>query len=290
MSRILVLGGRGWIGSHLCPELVRAGHDVVVHDRVDGDLLQPRTTMRAVCSIKPDMVVHLAASPGRVFGERDSRQTIESNTAMVALVARACAQAGSRLCYFSTSEVYGRSSKPWDEHVERLEPVNLYGLTKLWGEQVARMYVPDDLLIIRPSMPWGPGMLVGEGRAALPTFLWHALRCEPIEVHRGSSRSWCYIDDAIAGMVAVIERGEGTINVGRDDDERSMKVIAEMACAAAHAPVDLVSEVDVPSIASPVKRVRVDRLRALGWEPCVSLEDGMRLMLDDLRSRMREAA
>src|SRR5262249_5146543 len=119
---------------------------------------------------QPDVVVHLAAQVGRLFGEDDLLHTIRSNALMTALVARSCAAEGIPLMYTSTSEIYGdlgtltTAREDGDSLSGRLPdwrvPHNLYGLSKRWGEEVAATYTtafdaagPDGsgLQVIRPS-------------------------------------------------------------------------------------------------------------------------------------------
>lgn len=266
--RILVTGGRGWIGSHLCPELLTRGHDVVSVDRDDGDLARDGGAHRLIVMYNPDIVVHLAARPGRIFGENDVISTIEDNTIASTLVAKACGDTSVRLCYISTSEVYG----------ER----NLYGLTKFWGEQVSQLYSPKDLLIIRPSMAYGPNMPTGYGRAALPTMIDYFLHGKIYTIHRDCYRSWIYIDDLVRGMTDVIERGEGTYNVGRDDDLRSMEDLAHLVRDVLGTDPDLILLGEHDSTITPIKDISMARLRSLGWEPRVDIEDGIKMTANSL--------
>lgn len=326
--RILVTGGEGFIGTHLCRELAGAGHDVssidikpvqepvrVPWNRIMAcDLLLPalgETSLylnNAIAEYAPDVVVHLAAQVGRLFGEDDLSHTIESNALMTALVARSCAAAASRprLVYTSTSEVYGDlGAKTGTEDGDILSgrlpdwrvPHNLYGLSKRWGEEVAAMYatthsaanVPASggLQVVRPSMPYGPGLPPGRGRAAIVNMLWQAANREPIVVHRGAERSWCWVGDAVRGFRAVIEKGQvadfvdqyqigyGCYNVGRDDAGVPMLAVAQMACYITGASESLIEQVDAPGRQTVVKRLATTKLRALGWQPHVGLRDGM---------------
>jgi nucleoside-diphosphate-sugar epimerase len=198
------------------------------------------------------------------------------------LVARACANL--RVVYVSSSEIYGDHG-PFcisETSAYRKQPHNLYGLTKRWGEEVFRLYCPE-LVIARGNMIYGPRQQTGEGLAALPTFLQLATDRKPIRVHRGAERSWCHVHDFVRALRLLIERGEGTYNVGRDDDPRPMREVAEIACRLTGAPQDLVEEVDPPAKhQTVVKRVSTQRLRALGFKPQVGLEAGMANMLETM--------
>jgi dTDP-glucose 4,6-dehydratase len=293
--RYVITGHRGFIGSRLTAELTQRGHswrgldwdqEHPGHNAMCLDLSRPnfffRALRSAVAQQPVDAVIHLAAQPGRVFGEEDVERTIKLNVQMTAEVARACGELGVRLIYTSTSEVYGDPRSDWaappiSHEDDEPRPKNLYGMTKLWGEQVSRLYAPDRLLVVRPTMPYGPGMSAGHGRAALPTFIWHAMTRQPIVVHEGAKRSWCYVDDMISGFVDVVERGELPIyNVGRDDDLRSMTEIAVMACEIVRAPTSLIEYAKADETITLVKNISTENLRLLGFEPQVDLEEGMR--------------
>lgn len=284
--RILLTGGAGYLGSRLSVELAVRGHVAHGVDRLDGDLAESDVAWELIEHSQADVVVHLAAQPGRVFGERDPEHTLRSNVLTTIKVARACAAAGSALCYVSTSEVYGTACDGGQIVNERTplgEPRNLYAATKAWGEQAARLYAPLNLSIVRPSMPYGPGMEVGEGRSALPSMIASFLRGEPYEVHNCTKRSWCYVDDLIRGMADVIERGAGVYNVGRDDDLRSMAKVARIVCDTLMVDKDLLRIVEPDHTITRVKDISMTKLRRLGWEPNVDLPEGIELMAESLR-------
>lgn len=285
--RILLTGGRGWIGSRLELVLADRGHEVMCVDREDGDLADVEVVGRIVHTRVPEVIVHLAAQPGRVFGEQDASHTVQSNVVTTINVAQACAEVGARLCYVSTSEVYGDlgAGHRVYEDMALGQPLNLYAATKAMGEQASRLYAPDGFLIIRPSMPYGPGMATGWGRAALPTMIDNFLRGEPFTVHAGTARSWCFIDDLVEAMSDVIERGEHEIyNVGRDDDLMEMVSVAHVVCDVLGTDRDLIKIGEHDDTITPVKDISMARLKALGWQPKVSLREGIKLTAESLCS------
>ena len=287
--RFLITGSSGFIGSHLTTELLNNGHDVFGMDRhprvrdipsVGGEI-NLSNFLYAMSKYEPDRVVHLAASVGRENCEHDKRDTIRNNVELTTMIAETCAEYRIPLTYASTSEIYGDHEggghKPISEDAAGdREPKNLYGLTKWWGEQACRLYAPVGLQVIRPTMPYGPGVPPGPGRRALDNFLWQAHHRKPITVHMGSRRSWVWIEDLVRGIRMVLESGgKGEWNVGRDDDLKSMAQCAEIACMVTGAPLDLISIRGVPSDVTAVKNLSVDRLRRLGWDPTVDFREGM---------------
>lgn len=287
--RIAVTGSHGFIGSHLVRELRDFGHSVFGLDfAVDPscDLRLPGVAQERIEAVAPDVVVHLAAKVGRLFGEDHPEETILDNAAMTALVARATASVGARLVYASTSEVYGDQGDGLcvEDGFLRL-PHNIYGLSKRWGEEVANLYLPEGgATHLRFSMPYGPGLPAGRGRAALVTFLWRALRGEPIDVHANSERSWCWIGDTVRGARLVIESGApGAWNVGRDDNAVEMLRVAERAVDLVGGDPSLIRVVEAPPNQTVVKRLSTARLRKLGWLPEVDLDEGMERTLEWVR-------
>lgn len=275
--RMLLTGAAGFIGSYLTQELRNAGHHVVGVDYQDGDLATPNTAHRIIANCQPNIVVHLAAKVGRLFGEENPSVTIASNAMATTYVARACANLGIRLVYASTSEAFGDPGKRIAGENERGGlPHNLYGLSKRWGEETAWLYAPTGLQILRLSMPYGPGLPAGWGRAAVITFLWQAHHRKTITVHHGGRRCLCWIGDLIAGIRMVIENGgTGAWTIGRDDNETLMLDVARMACKIAGASSDLIKEVESPPNQTIIKRLNISRLIEIGWRPSVDLLEGM---------------
>ena len=282
---ILVTGAAGFIGTHLWDELERHGHRVIPADRrFGGDLRDPgnvRDLFTWADEHGVDHVVHLAAKVGRLNGEDDLTATVADNATMTTLIARECGQRRIPLAYASTSEVYGDLGEQLAREDGPMQlPHNLYGLSKRWGEETCQLYAPDGLLLLRFSMPYGPGHPPGRGRAALTNFLHQALHGEPIPVHIGSERAWCWVGDTVRAVRMLLEQGEtGAWNIGRDDNPVPMRRVAELACDLVGAPHDLISDVPAPGRQTVVKRLSTRKLRQLGWEPTVDLEEGMRRVL-----------
>lgn len=195
--RILATGSQGFVGRHVRAEAVARGH---VFHGIDHHESEYRGDVRdfihlAVTESRPDVVLHLAAYVGRAACEASPRKTVRENVELSVLVGVACAEAGVPVAYTSTSEVYGDRGRVRVSESDQPFPTSgIYGMTKLWAEQALEHLAPDGLLIMRPCMLYGPGMPVGPGWAALPTFVFNALHGERITVHKGAERSWCWVD------------------------------------------------------------------------------------------------
>jgi dTDP-glucose 4,6-dehydratase len=253
--KVLVTGGRGFLGTHVCAALREAGHEPVPLGRTDGELAQPGTIDGLLAGHEPDVVVHLAAvMPG------DER--VEQNAPITRLVADACAAREVSLFHGSTTAVYS------DE--------TTYADSKRASEEAA-----GEATILRFHFPYGPH----QRRGAIATMLRQALAGEPVVAYRGWARSFCFARDTADAVAILVEHGEhGRWDVGRDDDLRSLEEVATLVCAVAGSGESRVELAEPPTGYAPlVESLDTDRLRSLGWRPEVALEDGIRATLEWLR-------
>jgi dTDP-glucose 4,6-dehydratase len=253
--KLLVTGGRGFLGTHVCAALQDAGHEPVPVGRADGDLVEAGTIERILDEHEPDVVVHLAAvMPGE--------ERIDQNAPITELVAATCAARDMPLYHGSTTAVY------YDE--------TPYADAKRACEEAAA-----EATILRFHYPYGPH----QRRGAVATMLRQALAGEAVVAYRGWLRSFCFAGDMADAVAIIVERGErGEWDVGRDDDLRSLEEVAALACAAADADESLVELADPPPGYAPlIESLDTDRLRSLGWRPEVALEDGLRTTVGWLR-------
>lgn len=254
--KVLVTGGRGFLGSHVCEALAAAGHEAIPLARADGDLAEPGTIERLLDEHRPAAVIHLAAvMPG------DER--LAQNAPITELVARACSVRGVRLLHGSTTSVYADETP--------------YADSKRASEHAA-----GDATLLRFAFPYGPG----QRRGAIPTMLRQAREREPIVVYRGWERSFCFATDAARAVVLLLDaNATGSHDIGRDDDSRTLHAIAQLACRLADASAELIEVVEPPAGPAPTHGpLDLAGLRELGWHPEVELEDGMRRTLEWLSS------
>jgi dTDP-glucose 4,6-dehydratase len=254
--KVLVTGGRGFLGGHVCEALTAAGHDAIALGRADGDLAEPGVFERLLDEHSPAAVIHLAAV-------MPDDERLEQNAPITELVARACRERAVKLLQGSSTAVYDDDTP--------------YADSKRASEEAAA-----GATILRFAWPYG----VGQRRGAIPTMLREALAGAPIVVYRGWKRSFCFAGDTARAVVVLLDAGaEGAWDIGRDDDPRPLHEVAQLACRLAGAPETLIEVVEPPPGPAPeLRALGLAPLHALGWQPRVTLEDGMRLTLDWLES------
>lgn len=294
--RIAVTGAAGYIGGWLARVLAERSHEVRTQDIVPGaeavfDLGHEQCRRHWLAKTEPDLVIHLAAKYGRVWGENGMMATAALNAGMTAELARDCATAGVRLMFLSSSEVYGATAREPGPILERqeLQPLNMYGMSKKWGEEACRHYAPDGLAIARLNMPYGPaavlphagdvphhsGRVGDRGYNALHTMLWQASHGMPIVASKDCERCFTWVGDACTGLAMVAESGKaGTWNVCRDDESVSMEVLAHRCVRLAGSVSEIIVK-EPDGQVTPSKKLDSDRLWKLGWHPIVNLDAGM---------------
>lgn len=282
--KVLVTGASGFVGRALIDELRHGDGAYEVHPlaRQDGDLADAGVAARAVAAAEPDVVVHAAARIGVVRCDEEPELAIRSNVLATALLARAAAEHGARFSYLSSSDIYG--SAPVADEQTPPAPESLYAHTKLWGEQAATLYAPDGLTVLRLANPYGPGVEAGQPKGAVSTMLRQADAREPIPVFRGEARSFCWIGDVVRAIRLVLEAdATGAFNVGWDGELVALVDIARVACELTGASQELIEEIEPPP-GRVMTRIATERIRAFGWRPEVSLDEGMRRLLESLRA------
>lgn len=279
--RILVTGAAGFVGAHLIGQL--DGHRVIATDRLDADLSLPGRTEAVVEGADPDYVVHLAARYGRLLCRDEPHRAVADNTAATTELAAVCAERGIPVLYASSSEVYGdHGTDSITEDSELRTPTTIYGLSKRWGEEALRLYLPpEDLCVVRLNMLYGPEQRGGYGCCALATFIRDALEGRPMRVHRNTSRSWLHISDAVRALCLLIEGGHhGVWNLGNSHDRRAMVQVAALVAYETDGRIELS---DAPSGQIAHKNYVTSKIEALGWAPKVLLHDGIRETVDAAR-------
>jgi nucleoside-diphosphate-sugar epimerase len=292
---ILITGALGVIGRRLTEHLREQGYDVKTTDlaiRTDADYRRADVTRYEEMSEvfrrwKIDAVFHLAGEVGRENGEQFPRRCVDINVSGTLNLVQLCVENDARLYFASTSEIYGdHGAGLVTEDLETktvLKPTNCYGLSKLQAEQYLRHFGASQGLkaaSMRFFMCYGPGERPDPFRSAMTNFIDRIRHGQPITVHRGTSRSWCFIDDIVEGCRLLLERYDGrpyeAFNIGRSDP-RPMTDVAELICTMLDQPTSLIRLAEPGPLVTPVKNASFEKARdILGYEAKVPLEEGIR--------------
>lgn len=299
MQRTLVTGGAGFIGSHLCERLLRDGFRVICVDNLlTGNLANIETLFghENFLFLKLDVtnfvhvpgpldsIFHLASPASPIDYLKLPIQTLKVGALGTHKVLGLAREKRARVLLASTSEVYGDPQEhPQKEsywgHVNPIGPRGVYDEAKRFAEAMVMAYHRYhglDTRILRIFNTYGPRMRKDDGRV-VPSFIGQALKSEEITVFGDGSqtRSFCYVDDLVDGMVRALESGDPQpINLGNDREFTIMEFAAIVKRLTASSSRVCFRElpVDDPKVRRPdISRAR----RLLDWEPKVSLEDGL---------------
>jgi dTDP-glucose 4,6-dehydratase len=298
--RVLLTGGAGFLGSHLCERLIASGHRVICYDSLlTGDLANLRGVMdherfdfrrKDVTHFldvegPADWVLHFASPASPVDYARHPIHTLKLGAlgTLNGLGLAKAKEAGFFLA--STSEVYGSPQvHPQPEsywgHVNPVGPRSVYDEAKRFAEAMATAYhnvhgIP--IRIARIFNTYGPRMRRSDGRA-VPTFMAQALAGEPLTVHGDGSqtRSLCYVDDLVEGLVGLLEGADASepVNLGNPHEVTVLEIAERIRDGVGSTSAIAFQErpVDDPDARCP-DITRAESL--LGWSPTVMLEEGL---------------
>ncbi len=308
IQRILVTGGAGFLGSHLCERLVREGHDVICLDNfftsqksnVEHLLGKPnfeliRHDVTQPIWLEVDQIYHLAcpAAPGHYqFNPIKTIKTSVIGSINMLGVAKRC---GAKILLASTSEIYG-DPQVHPQPESYWGNVNTIGIRSCYdeGKRVAETLFMDyyrmnkvNIRIVRIFNTYGPRMHPYDGRV-VSNFIRQALTGKDLTIFGDGSqtRSFCYRDDLVEGFVRMMNASDnfvGPVNIG-NPGEFTIRELAELVIEQTGAKVQLVSKPLPPD--DPCRR-RPDISLArkhLGWEPTIPLRDGLKRTIDWFKS------
>lgn len=305
---ILITGGAGFLGSHLCEALLNQGHVVIAVDNfISGDranvlILEKYEKFRFVehdiihsFEIKEplDRVYHLACPASPVDYQDWPLETLSVSAFGTWNVLKLASEKGAKFLFTSTSEVYGDPKEhPQTENywgnVNPIGPRSCYdegkrfaeSLVTNWGEQHKM-----DTRIVRIFNTYGPRMRLHDGRV-ITNFISQALQGKPLTVYGNGAqtRSFCYIDDMILGLIGLMETEQmvGPVNWG-NPEERTVRELAETIIKLTHS-TSTIEERPLPQD-DPIRRCPdISKGKSvLGFEPTVSIEEGLQKTIDFLK-------
>ncbi|HEY1855651.1 MAG TPA: UDP-glucuronic acid decarboxylase family protein [Solirubrobacterales bacterium] len=303
MTTCVVSGGAGFLGSHLCEHLLGKGHRVICIDNLETGSLEniehireERFEFRPIDIIDQveipeaiDFVYHLASPASPIDYLRLPLHTLKVGSQGTHHMLGVAKFKRARFLLASTSEVYGDPEvHPQQEdywgHVNPIGPRGVYDEAKRYAEALTMAYHRQqgvDTAIVRIFNTYGPRMRAHDGRA-IPTFLRQALEDRPLTVFGDGSqtRSFCYVDDLIRGIVALAESGVHVpVNIG-NPTEFTLLELAEAVIEVTGSKSEIVYEA-LPTDDPKQRRPNIGRAKEmLGWEPDVQLLEGLRRTIE----------
>ncbi len=299
-KRILVTGGAGFLGSHLCERLVAQGHDVIcvdnfftgskgnitdLLDKKNFELMRHDVTFPLYVEV--DEIYNLACPASPIHYQHDPVQTTKTSVHGAINMLGLAKRTGAKIFQASTSEVYGDPQvHPQPEgywgHVNPIGERSCYDEGKRCAETLFFDYHRQHQLRIKVARifnTYGPKMHPNDGRV-VSNFIMQALRNEPITLFGDGSqtRSFCYVDDLIDGIVMLMGTGDeivGPINLG-NPYEFTIRELAEKVMELTQSSSSLVLH-PLPSDDPLQRQPNIDVARStLNWEPKIQLEEGLR--------------
>ncbi len=307
MPRTLVTGGAGFLGSHLCEYLLNKGHEVICMDNLltgtinniehlqceQFKFIKYDVTEYIYVGGPIDYILHFASPASPMDYLQLPIQTLKVGALGTHKALGLAKEKKATFLLASTSEVYGdplvhpQSEDYWG-HVNPVGPRGVYDEAKRFAEALTmayHRYHGVDTKIVRIFNTYGPRMRPNDGRA-IPTFIPQALRGEPITVFGDGSqtRSFCYVDDLVEGIYRLLVSDiHDPVNIG-NPAEMTIKELAEEIIDLTGSQSQIIYKplpVDDPKIRQPdITKART----MLGWEPKVSLRDGLRQTIEWFRS------
>jgi len=305
MTKILITGGRGFIGTNLTNELRSRGHDVWTCDILQGEDPQHIKTDTGVYqqldsvfrNHKFDYVYHLAAEYGRWNGEDHYENLWRTNVVGTKNILRLQEQHKFKMIFFSSAEVYGDYDELMSEDVmERvpLKQMNDYAISKWAGElqclNHAEMFGVD-VVRVRPVGCYGPHEYYSRYRGVIPIFVYHALHGKEFTVYRGHKRIFDFVDDTcrtFANIVDNFKSGEVYNVGGREDWVVSIEELADIVLETTKAKPSLAIYKGEEAFTTRVKVVDFSKSREdLKHDPKVDIREGVRRYVAWMRDMYR---
>src|SRR5581483_6406499 len=310
-TRVLVTGGAGFLGSHLCDALLAEGHSVIAVDNLltgrahnlEHLRNEPRFELQRLDICEPfdcgkvDYVFHFASPASPVDYSVHGIPTLKVGSLGTFNALEIAKKYGARYFLASTSECYGdplehpQKETYWG-NVNPIGPRSVYDESKRFAEAATvayRRYHNVDTRIVRIFNTYGPRMQLNDGRV-VPNFMKQALRGEDLTVYGDGkqTRSFCYVSDEIEGIIRLAKSSEpGPVNIGNPAEftilECAQKVLS-VTGSKSKIRYEPLPQDDPKQRCPDISKGR----RLLGWEPKSELEKGLRLSLDYFREAVRK--
>jgi len=311
MARVLVTGGAGFIGSHLCERFLDDGHEVICVDNLltgERDNIahlfnnsrftfqEQDITNYVYVTGDLDVIMHFASPASPVDYLELPIQTLKVGSLGTHNALGLARAKGARILVASTSEVYGdplihpQQEEYWG-NVNPVGPRGVYDEAKRFLEAMTMAYIRThgvETRIVRIFNTYGPRMRMRDGRV-VPNFICQALQGEPLTVYGDGeqTRSFCYVDDLVEGIVRLLWSDEDyPVNVG-NPVEMTIKQFADKIIELSGSKSEIVYR-DLPEDDPKVRQPDIAKARRVldNWEPKVPLEQGLMATIDYFKTKL----
>lgn len=311
MARVLITGGAGFLGSHLCDKFINNGDDVICMDNfITGSpenivhlfgnknfkFIKQDVTDYIYIDGDVDFILHFASPASPIDYLKLPIQTLKVGSLGTHKTLGLAKAKNSTFLIASTSEVYGDPliHPQTEDYWGNVNPVGFRGVydeAKRFSEAMTmayHRYHNVDTRIVRIFNTYGPRMRLEDGRA-IPNFINQALRNEPVTVYGDGSqtRSVCYVDDLIEGIFRLIHSIENMpVNIG-NPDEITMLDLAKEIIELTNSKSEIIFE-QLPSDDPKVRQPNISKARELlNWEPKIDRKIGLQRTIEDFRKRLK---
>lgn len=298
--RILVTGGAGFIGSHLCEQLAKEGNKVICVDNlstgrkenvegianiefVEQDVTKP-------FEVKCEQIYNLASPASPIDYQNLSIETLLVGSVGVQNVLECARKNNARMLHASTSEVYGDPQvhpqvETYFGNVNPIGPRSCYDEAKRYAEALCIAYCSKkktDVVLARIFNTYGPRMRLDDGRV-VPNFVGQALRREPITVYGNGkqTRSFCFVSDQVEALVRLMNsKFSGEAFNSGNPEERSILEFAQKIKALTKSKSEIVFK-PLPQDDPKKRKPDISKIsKAIGWQPKVGLDEGLKKTIE----------
>ena len=313
MTKVLVTGAAGFVGSHLVDSLLSEGHQVFGVDNfstgnqsniahlsgnnyfqfVERDIV---TGLGDLADVKFDQIFHLASPASPPHYMRLALETMHVNTTATELLLQHATKNGSRLLFASTSEIYGdphehpQRESYWG-NVNPIGPRSVYDEAKRFGETLCSHYHRSentDTVIVRIFNTYGPRMDPDDGRV-VSSFIRDGIKGRPFQVFGDGkqTRSFCFVSDLVTGLRAAMDSGiTGPVNLGNPNEFTLLELADQVGKVLDIEPALEFKELPIDDPKQRQPDISYAK-SALNWEPKIELAEGLRLTSDWMKTQIK---
>ena len=308
MKRILITGGAGFIGSHLCERLLNEGNEVICLDNfftgskdniihlIDNPYFEIiRHDIEEPILIEVDEIYNLASPASPIHYQKDPVKTVRTNVMGAINVLDIAQRCGAKILQASTSEVYGDpeihpQTEEYKGNVNPIGPRACYDEGKRCAETLLFDYYREygvDIRVVRIFNTYGPKMAINDGRV-ISNFIIQAIQNQDITIYGegNQTRSFCYVDDLVDGLIKMMNSSQhGPINIG-NPNEFTILELAKIIIKFTNSKSKIIFK-SLPQDDPKQRQPDISKAKKyLNWEPKIKLEEGLKKTIKYFKEKL----